>query len=61
MLEVLCQHAKFGGAQTSHATKGAKNVKFFVCLLVVHQALEYIAGLSGGDPRESRVRGPPLS
>ena len=31
VLEVLCHHAKFGGAQISPA---AKNVEFFVCLSV---------------------------
>ena len=61
MLEVLCQHAKFGGAQTSHATKGAKNVKFlFVCWLFIKlwSTLPVsVAAILGGPG----VKGPPLS
>ena len=35
MLEVLCHHAKFGGARISPAAVVAKNVEFFfVCLSV---------------------------
>ena len=34
MLEVLCHHAKFGGARISPAAGVAKNVDFFVCLFV---------------------------
>ena len=34
MLEVLYQHAKFGGAWISPAAGVAKNVEFFVCLSV---------------------------
>ena len=34
MLEVLNHHAKFGGARISPAAGVAKNVEFFVCLLV---------------------------
>ena len=33
MLEVLCRHAKFGGARISPAAGVAKNVEFF-CLSV---------------------------
>ena len=33
MLEVLCHHAKFGGARISPAAGAAKNVEF-VCLSV---------------------------
>ena len=32
MLEVLCHHAKFGGARILPADGAAKNVEFFVCL-----------------------------
>jgi len=34
MLEVLYHHAKFGGAQVSHAAGAAKNVAIFVCPFV---------------------------
>ena len=36
MLEVLCHHAKFGGARISSAVGVAKNVEsfWFVCLFV---------------------------
>ena len=37
MLEVLCHHAKFGGARISPAAGAAKNVEFFylsVCSFV---------------------------
>ena len=34
MLEVLYHHVKFGGARISPAVGVAKNVEFFVCLLV---------------------------
>ena len=35
MLEVLYQHAKFGGARISPAARAAKNVEFLsVCLFV---------------------------
>ena len=34
MLEVLYQHAKFGGARISPAAGAAKSVEFFVCLFV---------------------------
>jgi len=35
VLEVLYQCAKFGGARTSHAARGTKNVEFFVCVPVM--------------------------
>jgi len=35
VLEVLCHHAKFGGAHISPAAGTAKKVEFFVCLSVV--------------------------
>ena len=34
MLKVLYHHAKFGGARISPAAGVAKNVEFFVCLVV---------------------------
>ena len=40
MLEVLYQHAKFGGAQISPAAGAAKNVEFLPVCLSVHHASE---------------------
>jgi len=34
VLEVLYDHAKFGGARISPAAGVAKNVEFFVCLFI---------------------------
>ena len=34
MLEVLCHHAKFGGARISPAAVAVKKVEFFVCLFL---------------------------